>query len=428
MSEAIDKSAYGSSKISQWGVADRQLTNAEMWISFFVMFVFGIICVYQYMMVTSILPQIVESFGTDVSNGGMMMSVFSIIGIIIAYPCTFAMHKIGVKITLVATGVLSVLGTLICIYAGDFSILLVGRTLQGCGFCLMSVIGPNVVPRLFPSNRVGTGMGIFAVWFPIGLMIANLSVPQLFAVGGWTIPFWTSAVAQIILVILIITLFKLPLVPESMLAMEGHGEARKISKGKLYFGAALVVGFTFIGFEIAYYSYNDFYPTFLQGQGLSIAAAALPATVGALLNIPCGIAAGVIVDKFKCAKILTIASFLVIAACFITITWMGEYNAALMWVSAILLAVIPWSVIPVTLRVLIPSLCPDTKKCDWALTGMTVGTTLGGFGAGFFPAIVAAMGTYHMAACVIAIVPIAMAVVFFFIPSDRKLWAERNAE
>lgn len=184
MSEAIDKSAYGSSKISQWGVADRQLTNAEMWISFFVMFVFGIICVYQYMMVTSILPQIVESFGTDMSNGGMMMSVFSIIGIIIAYPCTFAMHKIGVKITLVATGVLSVLGTLICIYAGDFSILLVGRTLQGCGFCLMSVIGPNVVPRLFPSNRVGTGMGIFAVWFPIGLMIANLSVSYSPLVAG----------------------------------------------------------------------------------------------------------------------------------------------------------------------------------------------------------------------------------------------------
>lgn len=59
---------------------------------------------------------------------------------------------------------------------------------------------------------------------------------------------------------------------------------------------------------------------------------------------------------------------------------------------------------------------------------MTVGTTLGGFGVGFFPAIVAAMGTYHMAACAIAIVPIAMTVVFFFIPSDRKLWAEGNAE
>ena len=95
MSEAIDKSAYGSSKISQWGVADRQLTNAEMWISFFVMFVFGIICVYQYMMVTSILPQIVESFGTDMSNGGMMMSVFSIIGIIIAYPCTWLVTLCG---------------------------------------------------------------------------------------------------------------------------------------------------------------------------------------------------------------------------------------------------------------------------------------------------------------------------------------------
>lgn len=59
---------------------------------------------------------------------------------------------------------------------------------------------------------------------------------------------------------------------------------------------------------------------------------------------------------------------------------------------------------------------------------MTVGTTSGGFGVGFFLAIVAAMGTYHMAACVIAIVPIAMTVVFFFIPSDRKLWAEGNVE
>ena len=64
MSQAVaDKSAYGTSAIAQWGVADDQLSMGKKWLSFTVLFVFAIGCVFQYMMVPPILPQIGGAFG-----------------------------------------------------------------------------------------------------------------------------------------------------------------------------------------------------------------------------------------------------------------------------------------------------------------------------------------------------------------------------
>ena len=151
MSQVVaDKSAYGTTKVAQWGVADDQLTMGQKWLSFAVLFIFAIGCVFQYMMVPPILPQIGGAFGADPSGFGMMMSVFSIVGIIVAYPATWIMQNVGVKMAVAVTAVVSALGTIICLMAGDWTMMLVGRVLQGCSFGLIAVIGPNIILRLMP--------------------------------------------------------------------------------------------------------------------------------------------------------------------------------------------------------------------------------------------------------------------------------------
>ena len=111
MSQAVaDKSAYGTSAIAQWGVADDQLSMGKKWLSFTVLFVFAIGCVFQYMMVPPILPQIGGAFGASPSDFGMMMSVFAIVGIIVAYPATWIMQNVGVKMAVIVTAAVSAVG------------------------------------------------------------------------------------------------------------------------------------------------------------------------------------------------------------------------------------------------------------------------------------------------------------------------------
>lgn len=428
MSQVVaDKSAYGTTKVAQWGVADDQLTSGQKWLSFIVLFVFAIGCVFQYMMVPPILPQVGGAFGADPTDFGMMMSVFSIVGIIVAYPATWIMQNVGVKMAVIVTAVVSVLGTLICLMAGDWGMMLVGRTLQGCSFGLIAVIGPNIIPRLMPLEKQGLAMGIYSMWFPVGQVIATFIVPLAYGMAGWTSAFWMSLVILIVTVLIFIGLFKLPCVPENLLA-EKHIEQETGKTRKIFFASALIVGFSFVGFELVFYAYNDFFSTYAQMVlGMDVAVASNTILVANLLTIPAGVICGILCDKTNRRKEILIAGYVVFALVFAFLAWSNTGNEGMSWTSAILLGVIPFSVIPVCTRCLVPVLCPDPKKCDWALTGMAVGTTLGGFGAGFFMNLAGAL-SWATAGLIFAIIPAITVVVLLFTKGDHGLMIDDGAQ
>ena len=421
MSQVVaDKSAYGTTKVAQWGVADDQLTMGQKWLSFAVLFIFAIGCVFQYMMVPPILPQIGGAFGADPSGFGMMMSVFSIVGIIVAYPATWIMQNVGVKMAVAVTAVVSALGTIICLMAGDWTMMLVGRVLQGCSFGLIAVIGPNIIPRLMPLANQGLAMGIYSMWFPVGQVIATFTVPLAYGVFGWTSAFWMSLIILVVTVVVFILLFRLPCIPENLLAeervKEETGKARKI-----FFASALIVGF-----ELVFYAYNDFFATYAQMvMGMDVSVASNTILIANLLTIPAGVICGILCDKTNRRKEILIAGYVVFAIVFAFLAWSNTGSEGTSWASAILLGVIPFSVIPVCTRCLVPVLCPDPKKCDWALTGMAVGTTLGGFGAGFFMNIAGAT-SWATAGMIFAVIPAITVVVLLFTKGDHGLMVEEK--
>lgn len=422
MSQAViaDKSAYGSTKVAQWGVADDQLSMGQKWLSFAVLFIFAIGCVFQYMMVPPILPQVGGAFGADPSGFGMMMSVFSIVGIIVAYPATWIMQNVGVKMAVAVTAVVSVLGTIICLAAGDWTMMLVGRVLQGCSFGLIAVIGPNIIPRLIPLDKQGLGMGIYSMWFPVGQVIATFTVPLAYGSFGWTSAFWISLAILVVTVLVFIVLFKLPRVPENLLAEE-HVKVETGKVRKIFFASALIIGFSFVGFELVFYAYNDFFATYAQTvMNMDVSVASNTILIANLLTIPAGVICGIICDKTNRRKEILIAGYVVFAIVFAFLAWSNTGSEGMSWASAILLGVIPFSVIPVCTRCLVPVLCPDPKKCDWALTGMAVGTTLGGFGAGFFMNLAGAT-SWATAGLIFAIIPAVTAIVIIFTKGDHSL-------
>ena len=114
------------------------------------------------------------------------------------------------------------------------------------------------------------------------------------------------------------------------------------------------------------------------------------------------------------------------AILFAFFAWSNTGNEAMSWTCAIILGIIPFSVIPVCTRCLVPVLCPEPKKCDWALTGMAVGTTLGGFGAGFFMNLAGAT-SWATAGMIFAVIPVATVIVLFFTKGDHGLMANESA-
>lgn len=172
--------AQGVSRLAGFGVADRQLTEGERWMSFCCLFFFGFTAVYSMFKVGPVITDIGASFGMGIDTAGYINSVFAIAAAVFAFPGTWIMRNVGIKISLLVTAVITLIGTVIGYFTDSAAVFLLSRFLEGMGFGLIAVIGPNVMLRLFPPRRQGLVMGIWSNWLPVGTIIAFFSTPVLF--------------------------------------------------------------------------------------------------------------------------------------------------------------------------------------------------------------------------------------------------------
>lgn len=424
MSEAAIPSA-GKFKSAQWGVSDKPLTNKQRWLCFWSLFVFGSCCVYQWLMPASILTNIGGAFDMSLDTAGWIMSIFTLTGLILAYPGAWIMRNVGIKVSILIAAGLTILGNILALAAGDAAMFITARAIQGCGFGLIAVIGPNIMPRLFPLERQGLVMGIWSQWVCPGVALAALSTPLLYEAFGWKSIFCLSLALQVVTTLLVFTFVKMPAVPENALGKaSGSGGSGNARPSKAYTVSAFVVGFCFLAWCTSYPTFNTFYPTYAQTvQGMDMFTASMTTLVAAIATIPGGILFGLIADKIKQRKTMLILGYLLLIAVYGTTLWLNEQNPVLAWASIFFLGFFCAGLVPTMSRALIPVLAKDPATTDYALTGMAFVTQLGGFIAAFFGTI-AASSSYQFAALTF-VVPLCAAavIVLLFVKNDHKMTA-----
>lgn len=418
------KSDASTFKTAGWGVMDRQLTNRERWLCFWALFCFGTCCVYQWIMPSSILTNIGEEFGMSLDTAGWIMSIFTLTGLILAYPGAWIMRNVGIKISILITAILTIVGNILALVATSGAMFIFARAVQGCGFGLISVIGPNIMPRLFPLERQGLVMGIWSQWVCPGIALAALSTPLIYSAFGWQATFILSLTLQIITTILVLVFVKMPAVPENVLAAKNEGRPDGAKPSRAYVVSAFVVGFCFLAWCTSYPTFNTFYPTYAQTvQGMDLFTSSLTTLVAAIATIPGGIIFGLVADKIRQRKAMLIIGYLLLILVAATTLWAGEQNQALAWASIIFLGFFCAGLVPTMSRALIPVLAREPRTTDYALTGMAFVTQLGGFIAAFFGTIAA--GSSYQFAALSFVVPLCAAavIVLLFVKNDRKLEA-----
>lgn len=148
------------SSVSTFGVQSRQLKPSERWICFAALFFLGFTATFNQFKAAPAIQYIGADLGMSVDMLSQIMGVFSIAGMVLAFPGMLVMQRFGVKFSIVVTSIIQLIGSLICAFSGDTAIFLVGRTLEGVAYGLICVIGPNIMPRLFPLKDQGVVMGI----------------------------------------------------------------------------------------------------------------------------------------------------------------------------------------------------------------------------------------------------------------------------
>ncbi|HIW75584.1 MULTISPECIES: MFS transporter [Gordonibacter] len=424
------------SSIAKFGVQDRQLSSVERWTCFAALFFLGFTATFNQFKAAPAIQFIGSDLGMSVDMLSQIMGVYSIAGMILAYPGMLIMQRFGVKFSIVVTSVLQLLGSLVCVFATDTTLFLIGRTLEGIAYGLICVIGPNIMPRLFPLKNQGLCMGIWSQWTPVGVVIAFFTAPMIFeAAGGAAVafswhPIWFVSIAmEVVSIAWLLVSCKMPAIPENEL-LDGDPSRRKRAGKNFLLAGIVVCAFFFVWVFDYVANINTLYPTFLQNvKGLSVFDSSMLPNWTAIISIPLGIAFGVVADKLNFRKWMIVVGYLLVAVCMGFFYFTPGTDMTGPWTASVIMGLCG-ALVPTGTRAITPVLVPEPKKTDFALATMAFATGVAQVVGGYVVSpTIAAVGWQANAQFILAPLAVLAAIaVILFVKSDRKVHEVRLAE
>lgn len=414
--------------IAAFGVQNRQLTQTERWICFSALFFFGFTAAFNLFKAAPAIAFIGADLGFDEAGLGYIMSSYAIAALVLAYPGMLIMQKIGVKASVLISCALMLIGSVIGSFAPNAALFLVGRAIEGCAYGLICVIGPNIMPRLFPLKNQGLVMGIWSLWIPVGTIIAFFLAPVIFESAGWRPIWYVSLIMEVVSLVWMFVSVKMPQVPENEL-VDGDVTRRK-KPGKCFMFAAIMMSVAFLAWVYVYVdNINTLYPTFLQQtKGMSVFDSSMLPNWIAIITIPVGILFGVLSDKWNARKYFVAVPYLVVALLMFFCAFTPGEDLVGPWTFCILMGVCAAG-IPMGTRAIIPVLVPNPKKTDLALATMAFATGLAQCMGSLASLSIAEIGWTANGQFVLApLALIASLIVFICVKSDRKVLAIRKQE
>lgn len=423
-------------KIARYGVAARQLSPRERWVCFAALFFLGFTATFNQFKVAPAIQFIGTDLGIATDMLSQIMGVFSIAGMLLAFPGMWVMQRCGVKSSIMVTAVIQLIGSLVCVFAANAAVFLIGRTLEGVAYGLICVIGPNIMPRLFPLKNQGTCMGIWSQWTPMGVVIAFFTAPLIFdAAGGAAVPFawrpiwYVSMIMEAASIIWLFISCKMPAIPENEL-VEGDPQRRKKPGRNFLLAGFMVCAIFFVWVYVYVANINTLYPTFLQNaKGLGVFDSSMLPNWTAIITIPLGVAFGVIADKLSFRKWMVAIGYLIVAVCCFFFFYTPGTDMIGPWIGCILMG-IAGAMVPTGTRAIAPVLVPEPKKTDLVLATMAFATGLAQVIGGYVVSpIVTSVGYLANAQFVMAPLALLAAVlVVVFVKSDRSVAKVRKQE
>lgn len=221
-----------------------------------------------------ILPLLVDHFKTSEAGVGLVLTLFTLPGVLLAPVIGFLADRMGRKPVLVfALCVFGVFGTL-CGFAPNFPALLALRFVQGTGAAALGVLNLTILGDMFEGKERTTYMGYNAAVLSVGTA-AYPALGGLLSLLGWRFPFFLPALALPLAGAVAVKL-KTP-EPRSGQSVSAYlrGAWAHLKNPQLL----LLLGMTFLTFVLLYGPFVTFLPLYMDQ-----AFAAPPVMIGVIVS------------------------------------------------------------------------------------------------------------------------------------------------
>lgn len=162
-------------------------------------------------------------FQFDSAGFGMLMTLVSLVGIILAFPAAFICRKLGLKWTIAISALGVIVGGLIPVLAGtSIPAMYVGRFIEGLGIGMVGVAAPTLITLWFPDKTRGFALGLWCTWVPLSITLDSVVTPALAAAAGWQGVFWFVIAFAAVALVLFLIFYRVP---------EGEGASYNVEGG-----------------------------------------------------------------------------------------------------------------------------------------------------------------------------------------------------
>jgi len=148
---------------------------------FYAYFAFGVLL----QVFPPLFNDVIRDFGVGRQVAALVMSLFMAPLVFLAIPAGVLVDRYGIVGPGRLAFVLIILGGVVTVLAGSFSVLLVGRMVSGAGGALLLITLLKIIARTFPKDQYGLALGVFAAGLPAGTGIAFNLFPPLGHALGW---------------------------------------------------------------------------------------------------------------------------------------------------------------------------------------------------------------------------------------------------
>ncbi len=358
------------------------------WLAMAGVFIAGICVAFAQYKVTGVLaspdpnaPSIARDLTLDNATAGWLMSMFTLIGIFLAFPAVAIIKQWGIKIGGIASLALAIIGGIIGLFAADAVSIFIARIIEGFGLGLIGVIAPSTISMWFPIEKRGAPMGIWSSWQMWGICASFFfGIPITNAFGDAFGYAWKNlwVVGTILLIIAIILYAVFVKVPP---ADSNHADINDESDGKVGIFAACkyknawIMALAGFAFGISNSTVIAWISPFWQSSGTADAVMANNMT-GAMYMIECF---GCIIFGFILNAIHHRRRFMVVDSLIWTIAFFFIFHVA--GIPGAIIMLIVYSVVEsaycASMWTLCPQAVPDPRAGSSMIAFFTVAVDIG---------------------------------------------------
>ena len=220
--------------------------------------------------VPPVLSLIMSDLQLTHTQGGLLMSLFALPGIIISIPAGMLVDRYGHKLIATGSFILAISGTVILASGISFPIVALGRIISGIGAVTLSLLAPQILTQWFKGRELGLVMGLFSTGLPLGTIISLNFLSQIGEAIGWRISLWLSAGLPAVALIIFLILF----VPAPRTGGQAPSKNKNFFKNIRDTGILIwLIGAGWMMFNASMMSMFTFTPDFLVANGFSVAKA-----------------------------------------------------------------------------------------------------------------------------------------------------------